>query len=76
MFFLDRRSTAVVAVGDLAYWPNGPAFCIFFGPTPASTDKNPKASDAVNVFGRVIDLDIPALKNIKPDTAVRVIKQE
>ena len=26
----------VVDFGDLAYWPPGSAFCIFFGPTPAS----------------------------------------
>ena len=26
----------VVALGDLAYWPPGSAFCIFFGPTPMS----------------------------------------
>ncbi|HJV58121.1 MAG TPA: cyclophilin-like fold protein, partial [Methylomirabilota bacterium] len=26
----------VVTLGDLAYWPPGSAFCIFFGPTPAS----------------------------------------
>jgi hypothetical protein len=74
--FLDRRSTAKVMVGDLAYWPNGPAFCIFYGPTPASTDKSPKAADAVNVFGRVIDIDIPALKNVQPETVVRVVKRE
>ena len=27
-----------VEVGELGYWPPGSAFCIFFGPTPASTD--------------------------------------
>ena len=26
----------VVQSGDLAYWPPGQAFCIFFGKTPAS----------------------------------------
>ena len=25
-----------VELGDLAYWPPGSAFCIFFGPTPMS----------------------------------------
>ena len=44
-----------VEVGDLAYWPAGPAFCIFFGPTPVSTGVQPRAYSPVNVFGRVLD---------------------
>jgi hypothetical protein len=43
----------VVEVGDLAYWPPGSAFCIFFGPTPASTGSEPRAASAVTVFGKV-----------------------
>jgi hypothetical protein len=43
----------VVALGDLAYWPPGSAFCIFFGRTPASTGDEPRAASGVNVFGRV-----------------------
>jgi hypothetical protein len=42
-----------VEVGDLGYWPAGPAFCIFFGPTPVSQGNNPKAYSPVNVFGRM-----------------------
>ena len=44
----------IVEVGDLGYWPTGRAFCIFFGPTPASTDEKPRAASPVNVFGRVL----------------------
>ena len=43
-----------VEVGDLAYWPQGPALCIFFGPTPASDGDTPRAASAVNVFGRIL----------------------
>ena len=35
-------------VGELAYWPPGSAFCIFFGPTPASTGERPRAASNVN----------------------------
>ena len=44
-----------VEVGDLGYWPAGPAFCIFFGPTPVSSGDQPRAYSPVNVFGRVLD---------------------
>ena len=33
---LDDTAREVVDKGDLGYWPSGPAFCIFFGPTPMS----------------------------------------
>jgi hypothetical protein len=53
---LDQEPDAVqdVKVGDLGYWPAGPAFCIFFGPTPVSSGAQPRAYSPVNVFGRVL----------------------
>lgn len=42
-----------VSVGDLAYWPEGGAVCLFFGPTPASDGDTPVAASPVAVFGRV-----------------------
>jgi len=40
-------------MGDIAYWPPGNAFCIFFGPTPASTGSEIRPASAVNVVGKV-----------------------
>ncbi len=40
-------------VGELGYWPAGSAFCIFFGPTPASDGDQPVAASEVNVLGTV-----------------------
>lgn len=48
-----EQAREVVEVGDLGYWPPGKAFCIFFGPTPASEGSEPRAASPVNVFGRV-----------------------
>ncbi len=48
----DARSE--VEVGELGYWPVGHAFCIFFGPTPASIDDQPRAASPVNILGCVI----------------------
>jgi hypothetical protein len=44
----------VVEMGALGYWPPGNAFCIFFGPTPASRGKEIRPASPVNVFGKVI----------------------
>ena len=43
----------VVNAGDIAYWPPGKAFCIFFGPTPASRGNEIRAASEVNVFGKL-----------------------
>lgn len=43
----------IVDAGDLGYWPVGDAFCIFWGPTPASVGSEIRPSSPVNVFGKV-----------------------
>ena len=40
-------------MGELGYWPVGNAFCIFFGPTPVSTDERPRAASPVNIVGNL-----------------------
>ena len=42
-----------MAVGELGYWPMGAAFCIFWGPTPASAGPLPRAYSNVNPFGKI-----------------------
>ena len=37
---------ADMEVGEIAFWPPGSAFCIFFGPTPVSRDDRPRAATA------------------------------
>ena len=50
----EPDARAEVEVGELGYWSVGSAFCIFYGPTPASDKDQPIAASPVNVFGRVI----------------------
>ncbi len=56
-------ATETVQVGDLGYWPEGKAFCVFFGRTPASTGEDPVAAGPVNIIGRVLD-DVAELTNV------------
>jgi len=44
----------VLSAGELGYWPPGHAFCIFFGPTPASQGNEIRAASPVNVIGKVL----------------------
>lgn len=52
---LEDDSTEILEQGQLAYWPPGKAFCIFFGPTPASKGDEIRAASAVNVVGQIQD---------------------
>ena len=49
-----EEDTEIVDEGDLAFWPPGNAFCIFFGPTPASTSQKPRAASPVTVIGNIL----------------------
>jgi hypothetical protein len=49
----EPDASDLVSSGDIAFWPPGKAFCIFFGRTPASTDEKPRAASPVNVFGNI-----------------------
>jgi len=41
-----------VKIGDVGYWPQGKCLCVFFGPTPASTSKDPVPASSVVIVGR------------------------
>ena len=64
-----------VEVGDLGYWPAGPAFCIFFGPTPVSSGDQPRAYSPVNVFGRVLD-NPQRFKNVASGAIIKITAVE
>jgi len=61
----------VVQLGELGYWPPGRAFCIFFGPTPASEGDEIRPASAVTIFGRILG-DATAFKAVKDGTQVTI----
>jgi len=67
----DDTAAEIVEKGALAYWPNGRAFCVFFGPTPVSTGKEIRPAGAVNVVGHVTD-GLADVKKILPGSTVLV----
>ncbi len=69
----EPDARAEVEVGELGYWPVGHAFCIFFGPTPVSTDEKPRAYSPVNILGRVLG-NVTELKGTSTGTTVKIEK--
>ena len=60
---LEPDACEEVDVGEMGYWPTGNAFCLFFGPTPASSGDKPRAASAVNILGR-FEGDFAALSEV------------
>ena len=58
-----------VDLGDLGYWPPGGAFCIFYGPTPASQGDEIRPASAVTIIGKVQG-DVTALKQTRVEQVV------
>ena len=69
----EPDARADVAVGELGYWPVGHAFCIFFGPTPASTGQAPRAYSPVNILGHVLG-DATRFRAVRAGTRVRLAR--
>lgn len=68
----EENSKDVVEVGDVAYWPEEPSLCIFFGPTPISPSSDViKPYSPVNVIGKIIG-DVKILRRIRDGERVRV----
>jgi len=57
MISIGLEDSAKIEVNklDVAYWPEGKALCLFFGPTPISKNGMILAYSAVNIVGRIID---------------------
>ena len=65
----------VVNIGDLGYWPEGNAFCIFFGPTPVSQGDEIRPASPVTVFGKVIG-DATVFKKVATGTKITIRSRE
>jgi hypothetical protein len=65
----------LVNVGDLGYWPDGNAFCIFFGPTPVSQGDEIRPASPVTVFGKVIG-DATIFKEVAAGTEITIKSKE
>lgn len=64
----------LVSAGDLGYWPEGDAFCIFFGPTPISRGDEIRPASAVTVFSRITG-DAAIFKRVASGAKITIEKE-
>ena len=68
-----ENAKSAVTLMDVAYWPEGNALCLFFGPTPISKGNEIKPYSPVNVVGRIVSKENIA-KKVSDSTKVIIRK--
>jgi hypothetical protein len=69
---IEHDARAEMQVGDVAFWPDGDAIAIFYGPTPASKGNAPMAYSPCNIIGKV-EGDSKLLRTIRQGTPLDVL---
>lgn len=71
-----EKAKATVDYGDIAYWPEGPALCLFFGPTLSSPSPDIiKPYSPVNVIGKILG-DPKILEKVEEGETLKVEKAQ
>lgn len=58
----EENSQSPVSLNDVAYWPQGKAICLFYGPTPIGKKGEITPASPVNVIGKIKNPDKSVLK--------------
>lgn len=71
----SELATSELTCGDIGYWPQGKALCIFYGPTPFSEEEDqPVPASPVVIIGKT-SAKAELLDQVKLGQTITVAKQ-
>ncbi|HZI71596.1 MAG TPA: cyclophilin-like fold protein [Nitrososphaeraceae archaeon] len=71
----EENAKSEVNLLDVAYWPEGNALCLFYGPTPISKSDKIEPYSPVNIVGHIVNDQSNNIINKVKDTSRVIIKQ-
>jgi uncharacterized protein len=70
----EENAKSEVNLLDVAFWPEGSALCLFYGPTPISKSDKIEPYSPVNIVGHIVSEQGDIINKVKATTKV-IIKQ-
>ena len=67
----EANAKAIVTVGEIAYWPDGEAIAIGFGPTPISHGDEIRLASPCNIWASAKE-DVRVMAKVRPGARIRV----